>query len=300
MMTTDSTMLHPNMNQEVFRKVHPHEYLRRFLSENVRPDGRAPFTSRKISITTGSVGTAVGSALLKLGHTTVVAGVHATLTQPSVATKDQGFLETSVELLSLASGNYKAGRSSDEATCLTEYLRSIIAPRIPLAQLCVEEEHLVWYLRLTVYVMDHDGNLEDAVLLAAVAALKNVQLPEVEMLDEEENGMDVEAGKDANADAKENSIAVAVASSERTITLQNNGFPLSVSFALFDGNPLIDPSVEEESICNCRITFLLDASGELHGVLKPGGSTISEEVYETCLAHAKRRVPIIMAELKET
>lgn len=291
------------MDQEVFRKVHPSEYLKRFLLNNVRPDGRSPVTSRRMSLTTGSIGTAVGSATLKLGRTMVTSGVHAVLTEPSVASPGQGFLEVYVELLSMASSNYRGGRISDDAVCLTEYVRSFISPHVDLSKLCVESGLLVWRLQLTVYCLDNDGNLEDAVLLAAVAAIRNVMLPTVRIIDE-----DVESNDDGSSPAamaienpeEHSSSIVAVATTERTTSLEIDTFPLPISFVLFDGKVLIDPSAEEENVCDSRITFLFRPSGELRGVLKPGGKNLSEDLYLSCLAQGKERVSMLLSKLNET
>lgn len=284
--------------------MHPREYLQRFLNNEVRPDGRSPTTARKVNITLGSIGTAVGSAMLKLGRTTAVAGVHATLVQPAAGAPDQGILDVAVELLSMAAAQYKSGRSSDEALCLTEYVRSLLAPHVDLSKLCVEEGLLAWRLRLTAYCIDNDGNLEDAVLLAAVAAMKNVKLPTVRMTDEDQNGSsETNAAATIMEDGKrtgQSDSVIASATSQRTNSLEMDSYPLPVSFILFDGKSLIDPSMEEEAVCDARITFLFRPSGDLRGVLKPGGKHLSEEVYRSCLAQAKERIPKLQAKLELT
>lgn len=290
------------MDQEVFRKVHPREYLKRFLDKDVRPDGRAPSSARKISVSTGSITTAVGSAMLKLGRTTVVAGVHATLVQPPPETPDQGIVDNAVELLSVASPNHKTGRTSDDALCLTEYVRSLILPHVDLTKLCVEAGLLVWRLRLTVYCVDNDGNLEDSTLLAAVAAMRNVTLPNVRLVDNESldaNGHESKSTNmtDVNDAVQQSDSIIAEASADRPNPLEMDGFPLPISFILFDGKVLIDPSAEEESVRESRLTFLFRASGELRGVLKPGGKNISEELYRSCLTQAKERIPLLLEKL---
>lgn len=291
------------MDQEVFRKVHPREYLKRFLVNDVRPDGRSPSSARKVNVSTGSIGTAVGSAMLKLGRTTVVAGVHATLIQPHPGTPDQGALDISVELLSVASPNYKAGRTSDDALCLTEYIRGLILPHVDLTKLCVDSGLLVWRLRLTVYCVDNDGNLEDSTLLAAVAAMRNVTLPNIRLLDGENLDANGYGSKDANITDADDSVqhsdyVIAEASADRPNFLEMDGFPLPVSFVQFDGKMLIDPSAEEESVCDSRLTFLFRATGELKAVLKPGGKNLSEVLYKSCLSQAKERIILLLEKLE--
>lgn len=279
----------------MFRKVHPREYLKRFLVNDVRPDGRAPATSRRVSLTTGSINTAVGSAMLKIGSTTVVAGVGATLVKPPTSVSDQGILEISVDLLSIASPRYKPGRS-DDALVLTEYLRKLIDPHIDLSNLCIEEKELVWNLRLTVYCIDNDGNLEDSVVLASVAAIRDIRLPSVRMNDGTENAGRQQNGDDGKMvdvakETNEDDSFLAVVSSERTNAIDLDGFPIAVSFSIFEDKALIDPSLEEETVCDSRITFIMRPTGELRSVLKAGGRSIAEDLYNSCLQQAKDRIP---------
>lgn len=65
-------------------------YIDRFLENQIRPDGRGMSKARKLTMTTGSVTTAVGSAMLKLGRTTAVAGVQARLVEPSASRETKG------------------------------------------------------------------------------------------------------------------------------------------------------------------------------------------------------------------
>lgn len=285
------------MDQDIFRRVYPREYLKRFLDSGIRPDGRSTATSRKVSLTTGSISTAVGSAVLKLGQTTTVAGVQAMLVEPSVNFPEDGILETSVEILSTVAQKFR--RVSDDALILNHAVRQWLDPHVDRTSLCVESGKLVWRLRLSIYCIDDDGNLYDAVLLAAVAALKNVLLPSVTMLDQlntsgdDPHRMDVDSESSSSVDRS----VIAAASSERTNPLHMDGFPLSVSFGLIDDKALIDPNAEEESITDARLTFIFHPSGDLRGVEKPGGKCVSGAVYDASINLAKERVFSLLRKL---
>lgn len=293
------------MDQEVFRKVHPQEYLKRFLANNVRPDGRSPSTARNVKITTGSIGTAVGSAMVKLGSTTTVAGLDAVVTEPSPNAPDQGVLNITVELLSTASWTSRASRS-DDALVLTDYLRRLIGPHVDLSTLCLEPGKLVWSLHLSVYCIDNDGNLEDAMLIASITALQNVLLPSVRLV---ENGKKTDEANDTGNISKgmedvatttsDNDSTTAVATSERTVPLDLNSYSLSVSFSVLADKILIDPSAEEESAQDSRITFVMKPNGELRAVLKPGGKHMPHMIYKSCLAQATERLPYLVSRLAE-
>lgn len=293
------------MDDEVFRRVNPRDYLRRFLAKDIRPDGRAPNMARKINITAGSINTAVGSAMVKLGRTTAVAGVHATLVEPSPSSPGDGILDVVVEMLPIVtiSGGNRGTRAVDDAVALSHYLRNWIVPHVQLADLCVEKAQLVWRLRLTVYCIDNDGNLEDAVVLAAVAAIGNVKLPSVTLLEGDE-GTDVGADDSAMTDddaekIRESSSVVAMASEERNTLLQAEGLPVTVSFSLFDGKALLDPSGEEEAVADSRLTMVFRPTGELRGVDKGGGKNISEDLLASCMRLAQERVDLLVNKLNE-
>lgn len=94
----------------VFKRLHPASYLSRFLSSGYRPDGRPILPSssfqstasasasaaddvwRQVSINTGSISTAHGSALVRMGDTTMVCGVKAEVGEPDAEAPGEGFV----------------------------------------------------------------------------------------------------------------------------------------------------------------------------------------------------------------
>ena len=110
-MTTTTT----TTSSDIFQRLHPRVYLERFLAEHVRPDGRPFNVARDVAVNvgvsaasasfyahriiffsqpkiTGSISTADGSALVRLGNTTVVCGVKAEIAEPELDAGLQGFL----------------------------------------------------------------------------------------------------------------------------------------------------------------------------------------------------------------
>ncbi|MEQ2257117.1 Exosome complex component RRP43 [Ilyodon furcidens] len=60
-----------------FKTAEPLEYHRSFLKENCRPDGRELSEFRTTTLNIGSISTADGSALVKMGNTTIICGIKA-------------------------------------------------------------------------------------------------------------------------------------------------------------------------------------------------------------------------------
>lgn len=60
--------------------------------ENCRPDGRELGEFRTTTVNIGSITTADGSALVKLGNTTVICGVKAELAAPAADSANKGYI----------------------------------------------------------------------------------------------------------------------------------------------------------------------------------------------------------------
>lgn len=125
---------------EIFNRIQPHEYFRRFLDHNVRPDGRLLDRFRKTLITAGAITTADGSAMVRLGGTTVVCGIKAEVSEPHVDRPDEGYLGIdklppappsnclsflpvpNVELSPICSPKFRPGPPSEKAQTASEFL----------------------------------------------------------------------------------------------------------------------------------------------------------------------------------
>lgn len=277
------------MDAETLRRLEPRAYLQRFVSRGVRPDGRAAGACRKVTVTTGSVSRAVGSALVKMGRTTAVAALKGELFETD---DEEGEIDVSVELLATSSLHYRQVRASDDAPILTHRLRQAVGSAVDRRALAVEGGLLAWRLSLVVHVVDDAGNVADAVLLAADAALKNCLLPTVRLVDDDDED------DDENAPSEGKTTVLAKASRDRCVPLQLNELPVPVSFALVGEHALIDPTRDEEAAADGSLSFVLGATSvQLRAVDKPGGTAVSTAVYDACLAQAKQRTQFLSKKL---
>jgi len=73
--TDASTTNAANLDPDAFKKLYPEEFYRNFIESGIRPDGRAFGRARPTTIGLGAVETADSSALVKVGSTTVLAGI---------------------------------------------------------------------------------------------------------------------------------------------------------------------------------------------------------------------------------
>jgi exosome complex RNA-binding protein Rrp42 (RNase PH superfamily) len=67
------------MQAEAFRKLYPEEFLEKFLGQGVRPDGRGLASAKTFSVHIGPVSNSPGSALVKVGETTVLTSTEVSI-----------------------------------------------------------------------------------------------------------------------------------------------------------------------------------------------------------------------------
>jgi len=111
---------------QIFQRLHPRSYLERYISEDVRPDGRGFEDWREVSVNVGSISTAHGSALVRMGDTRIVCGVKAEIAEPELDKPHEGFLVPNLDLPALCSPKFKPGPPAEEAQILSERLNEAL------------------------------------------------------------------------------------------------------------------------------------------------------------------------------
>ncbi|EEB87885.1 hypothetical protein MPER_14569 [Moniliophthora perniciosa FA553] len=76
--------------------------------------------------TIGSISTANGSALVRMGNTTVVCGVKAEIAEPELDKPNDGFLVPNIDLPAICSSKFKPGPPSEEAQVISERLNDAL------------------------------------------------------------------------------------------------------------------------------------------------------------------------------
>ncbi|KAF8165899.1 ribosomal protein S5 domain 2-type protein [Crassisporium funariophilum] len=202
----------------VFQRLHPRVYLERFLAENIRPDGRSPDGFRDVSVNVGSISTADGSALVRMGNTTVVCGVKAEIAEPELDRDNEGFMVPNLDLPAMCSPKFKPGPPSEEAQALSDRLNQVLIASnvVPLTSLCIHPGKAVWVLYVDATCINYDGNAFDATLISMIAALKNTRLPQ------------------AAYDPETNRTICSRNAPLVPLQLTPNTTPISISFGVFD------------------------------------------------------------------
>ncbi|MDO8339542.1 MAG: exosome complex protein Rrp42 [Candidatus Burarchaeum sp.] len=254
------------------------DYVRDLAMHGGRTDGRAMDAFRPISVEPGVITSAEGSARVKLGKSQVIAGIKLGVGSPFPDRPKEGVLSTNAEFLPLASPSFESGPPSELSIELARVVDRGIrsANAVDIASLLIDEDtegkSKVWAVYIDLYVLDHDGNLQDAAGLAAMSAILNVQMPKYE-------------------DGK-------LTLEEKTGPLPSQATAVSCTFGKIGNAILVDPSYEEEVSLDARIT-MATIPGHICACQKTGMGSFKLEEIDSCMQIALKKGDELRALLKQ-
>jgi len=245
------------------------DYMIRLAEKGGRLDDRSKDQFRQIQIRSGIIDTADGSAWVNLGSTQVIAGVKMNLGVPYPDHPDKGALSVSAEFIPPPSHQGEANSPRDDAIELARVVDRGIREgnALDMSQLCITAGEEVWVLFIDLQIINSDGNLFDASMLAAMAALDNTRMPD----------------SDGNL-------------TEKTLPLVK--MPLCATTVKLGHALLVDPTYQEEAVCDSRLTITLDEDGHVRAMQKGlcGSFTIHE--IETMIENSSKSVDHLRNTLK--
>ncbi|GAU21176.1 hypothetical protein TSUD_10930 [Trifolium subterraneum] len=115
---------------DAFRRLFPLRYFERHLSESIRPDGRPLKEARDTSIFLGSVASANGSALVKIGSTTMLTAIKMEVMTPSLETPDEGCLAIDFHMPAICSPIVRPGRPAEAEPVVSKQLSDTISRQV--------------------------------------------------------------------------------------------------------------------------------------------------------------------------
>ncbi|MFX0053977.1 MAG: exosome complex protein Rrp42 [Promethearchaeota archaeon] len=225
-------------------------YVADLLNKGERVDSRAFDEYREITIEPNPVAAkAEGSAIVRIGGTSVVAGVKVLTGAPYPDTPDEGVTMVTAELAPMASPLFELGPPKEPAIELARVVDRGVreSETMDAKALCIEPGKLVYMVFADVYTLEYDGNLIDASSIAVNAALLGTRFPEVKL----EDGEEVTTGK------------------MLALPLQNMAIEHTV--AKIGEHVVIDPIIKEEMVMDCRLTMAVDKNDNFTAMQKGGG-----------------------------
>ncbi|KAG2500081.1 hypothetical protein HYH03_002358 [Edaphochlamys debaryana] len=220
-----------------------------------------------------------------MGSTRVMAVVTAALEAPFPDRPSEGPLRFNVEFSPMASPAFEPGRPGDDAVQVARLVERALRQSGAVDQeaLCVVAGRKVWSLRVDCHVLDHGGNLVDACVAAALAALMAFRRPEVEV-----------------GGASGNEIIVHPPEVREPVPLTIHHLPVAVTFALFKGGEVLvaDPTWKEAAAAEGSVTLVMNPAREVCCVHKADGIGLTTPQFAGCLGLAADRAQAVVAELK--
>lgn len=251
------------------------ESVTNLIKNGERADGRALDQYREVSLETGLIKKAEGSARVKIGKTQIVVGAKPQMGEPFPDTPNVGVLITNSELLPMAAPNFEAGPPNETSVELSRVTDRCIreGKTVDLEKLVIIPGKKVWMIFLDLHIVDYDGNLFDAAVLGSLAALMNTKIPSTTIEDDE-----------------------IVIDYEKMIPIPINEQPLMCTMAKIGGELVVDPSLEEDDVLDARISMGVRADGSICATQKGGSVPLTREEIIKSIEIAKKKT----AELRKS
>ncbi|KAK8311995.1 hypothetical protein V6Z12_D01G009800 [Gossypium hirsutum] len=276
---------------DAFRRLFPLHFYEKHLLESISPDARPLGRARETTIALGAVASANGSALAKIGSTTMLAAIKMKVMTPSLETPDEGCIVIDFHMPPICSPIVRPGGPAEAAPVVAKQLSDTIlsSGMINLKELSLVSGKAAWMAYLDIYCLDADGALFDTALLSAVAAFSHFPVPVVSLNDD---------GKIVLSEEQGLSDREPVNKEKRKINLSS--IPFSLTCVLHKNYILADPTAEEESIMDTIVTVVLDSSSQLVSLHKPGGTVLAyTSAIQDCIALTRQRVKELQKILEE-
>ncbi len=234
------------------------EQIKRLAASGGRLDGRGLDQFRDIEIQRDVLGSAEGSARIKLGKTELIVGIKVGMGQPYSNKPDHGMLATSVELKPIAHHSFDQNITKPMSIEISRVVDRGIreSGMIDLKSLCLESGRKCWMVNLDIMVLNFDGNLIDASTIGSLVALSGTTVP-ASLFD---------LGED--------------------FPLPIGNMPISTTFVKIGEHILIDPTGTEEAVADARLTITTDASGDMRAMQKGLSGALYYEDVTKAIEHS--------------
>jgi exosome complex component RRP42 len=237
------------------------EKILELLNQGKRLDGRGLYDQRPLSIETGVIPKANGSARVRLGDTEIVTGVKIQPDKPFPDLGDKGILICTAEILPLADPTAEPGPPTEEVIELARVVDRGIreTEMLDLKQLVLIENKSVIGIFVDCSVINTDGNLFDACSYTSVAAILSCTVPKYEIKDE-----------------------VPVKIEDQSSKPPIKTIPVSVTMARIGNHIIVDPTADEEACMDARITITTNSDGNICALQKGGSDGFTVEQLHKC------------------
>ena len=226
-------------------------YAANLLLSNKRVDNRKLDDYREIEIKKGIINNAEGSAVARIGETKIIAGVKIEVGEPFSDTPKEGTLVVNAEFAPIASPDFETGPPGEDATELARVvdrgLRESLC--VSFEDLCITPGEQVISLFVDIHIINNSGNLIDCAFLASLAALMDTKIPKIK------------DGKIVRTEI------------ERELKVEH--VPIEVTVCKAQDKFVLDPTVDEESVIESKLTICVREDEQICALQKQGSKELS-------------------------
>ncbi|TVU01002.1 hypothetical protein EJB05_53561 [Eragrostis curvula] len=253
-------------------------FIRGGIAQDIRTDGRRRLQFRALSVETGVIPQANGSARVRLGGTEVIASVKAELGKPSILHPEKGKVNIFVDCSPTAEPMFE-GRGSEElsAELSVSLQRCLLGGKsgagaaIDLSSLIVVDGKVCWDLYIDGLVISSDGNLLDALAAAIKVALSDTGIPKV--------NVSLSAASDDEPEVD--------VSDEEFLQFDTSSVPVIITLTKVGRQYIVDATSEEESQMSSAVSVSVNRHGNICGLTKRGGAGLDPSVIFDMISVAK-------------
>lgn len=195
-----------------------------------------------------------------------MAQVSCEIATPKDSRPTEGILFVNVELSSMAAPYFESGRQSDMSARVNRLLERCLKESgcVDLESLCIQSGMKVWVIRVDLHVLNNDGNMVDALSVAAIAALNHFRRPDVNVCGED--------------------VTVLRSEERDPLPITMHHLPVCVTFAFFEEGKyiLLDPTEMEEHVMDGTLVICMNRHKEICLVQTTGNVSVLNEQISRC------------------
>eukprot|EP00536_Pseudo-nitzschia_multiseries_P017202 jgi/Psemu1/224082/e_gw1.1425.16.1 len=258
----------------------------------LRCDGRRGNDVRNVRMQLGRWDNGAECTVQWGAGTRVTSLCSAELVPPSPDRPNEGIMNFTVDISPMAGSTFKlapaisTGPSSGSTQCMERIV--LIGGALDTEALVLQAGNWVWKFTVALTVLDDGGNILDACVLAAMAALKHYRKPQVDL--SEGNGSE---GNDSNHATSLPTMIPSIVKEATPLPLHHT--PLSISFGLIPADDavnstsstsvvaaLIDPTDREELVQSGSLTIAMNVHSEICLLDYGGGCELTPNKLRAC------------------
>ncbi|MBN2094930.1 MAG: exosome complex protein Rrp42 [Candidatus Aenigmarchaeota archaeon] len=227
------------------------ELVKELISNDNRLDGRKPLEYRKTDLVVNALKKADGCCMLSMGDTKVIVGIKFDVITPYPDSPNEGGLMVSLNYVPITFKTLPQNKDVEISRVVDRSIRE--SKMLNMEDFCITPKEKAFSVFIDAYVINYDGNLMDALNLAAIKALMNTKMPVL-----------TEDGK--------------VGRGDKPIPLRN--IPVMVTVSCIDQKYVIDLNSVEEQAIDYALTISYLDKDRICAMQKQGEAGIPKEELE--------------------